>query len=297
MNTTWLDTAPRRDGWLSGLDPRFKLAVLAWVSAWCVLVDSLPALGAAAALGLIGLCGAPVHRRHLVLIAVAILAVAWGTALSQAMFYAGQPRRVLLTLLPGGSWWGIEFGGLHLYREGFAYGGRQSLRLVAVTLTGLAVCLSTGPDRLLAALVRLRVPMAVAFLGVTALRFLPLLAVQWRSLRQARRWRVGSGRGTAVVGRPPLVRDLALLRPLLVGALRRAGTLAASVSGRGFDPAAGRTFYPPLRLSRAEGVVLVALAGVMSAAFLAKGLYWLHAAGRLSLPALQGVYTAAQRWL
>ena len=62
-----------------------------------------------------------------------------------------------------------------LWWEGAVHGSVQALRIVSMSFAGLAMALSTPPDRLFAALVRLRVPYGVAFLAVTALRFVAWL--------------------------------------------------------------------------------------------------------------------------
>ena len=51
--------------------------------------------------------------------------------------------------------------------------------------------------------------------------------------------------------------ELSLLRPVLAAALRRAETLAESVTARGFDPRAPRTYYPPLTMRSWEKLLLV----------------------------------------
>ena len=77
-----------------------------------------------------------------------LAAIVWGTLLSQAMFYDQLPRTTLITIVPALELFGKPFAGLHLYREGMTYGLAQSLRMVAVTLAGLAVCLSISPERI-----------------------------------------------------------------------------------------------------------------------------------------------------
>ena len=74
-----------------------------------------------------------------------------------------------MTLVPSFSILEYVFPGLIFYREGAAYGLLQSSRIVAMTLAGMTVCLSTSPERLLAALAWLRVPSAVSFMAVAAL--------------------------------------------------------------------------------------------------------------------------------
>ena len=215
-----------------------------------------------------------------------LAAIAWSTVLSQAVFYAGIPRTTLVTLVEPIEWHGWRFPGLTLYSEGMTYGLKQALRMVSVTLAGLAVCLSTSPERLFAALAKLRVPTAIGFMTVAALRMLPLLAAEYAMAQQARRLRGGRG---AAAG--------ALLVPVLASALRRATALATSVSARGFDPTAQRTYYPPLRLNALERILLFVLAITWLAVCAARLLYWLYIAQWYDRPELRGLYGLVQEWL
>lgn len=287
-----------RSGWLARLDPRLKLTALAWVSTLSVLCDSAWALAALATTGAILAAGLSLSRRRTLLLLAAIAAIAWGTMLSQALFFAGSPRTVLVTIVEPTDWHGWRLPGVVLYRAGFVYGLQQSLRMIAVTLTGLSVCLSTSPERLFAALARLRFPAALGFMTVSALRMLPLLVTEYAIARQAR-WLRG-GRVASLGARFGWKRsqsELALFVPVLAGALRRATTLATSVSSRGFDPTAPRTYYPPLRFTVGERMAL----GLLAASWLAIGctklLYWLYQADLYYRPELRTLYGFAREWL
>ena len=58
----------------------------------------------------------------------AVAGIVWGTTLSQGLFYGDEPRVAL-----------VQLGPVAIWREGVQWGLVQSLRLVAVTLAGLAV--------------------------------------------------------------------------------------------------------------------------------------------------------------
>lgn len=282
--------------WLERADPRFKLAALAWVSTLSVVLDAAPALLGLALVAALLATGLRVRPGRALALAGLLAAIAWGTMFSQAIFYAGRPRTPLVTLIEPGELWGWELPGLTLYREGFVYGLKQSLRMIAVTIAGLSVCLSTGPERLFAALAWLRVPSALGFMTVAALRMLPLLAGEYLIARQARRLRGGSR-----TARPRPWRRLRsetdVLVPVLAAALRRATALATSVSSRGFNPAARRTYYPPLKLRQVEWGALGALAASATAIGAAKLIYWLYLSELYYRPELRGLYAWVREWL
>jgi energy-coupling factor transport system permease protein len=131
----------------------------------------------------------------------------------------------------------------------------------------VAVCLSTPPERLLAALVWFRVPRALAFTVLAALRFLPVVAEEAATVARARWLRAGGrrprggwrARGLAWLETPRLV------GPVLAAAVRRAATLALAVTARGFAAGAEPTPYPPWRPRLVERLA----AGGLVAAFVA----------------------------
>lgn len=272
--------------WLERLDPRFKLAIVAWVSTLGVLCDSTPSLVVLTLVALLFASGLRWTGRGGLFVLGMLVAIAWGTVLSQGLFYAASPRTALVTFIKPREWHGWSFPGLELYQEGMTYGLKQSLRMISVTLAGLTVCLSTGPERLFAALAKLRVPAAIGFMTVTALRMLPLLAAEYTVTRQARRLRGGRGRF-----------EVALLLPVLASALRRASALAISVSARGFDPSSKRTYYPPLRTSTRERWLLLMLAAVWLVVVTATFLNWLSLAGLYHRPEWQSLYRFVRHWL
>lgn len=299
MRSNWAIVDLPRASWLRNIDPRLKLALLLWVSTLSVLLDSIGSLAALGGVGLLLASGLRLSRRGGWWLLALVVVVAWGTLLSQAIFYAGMPRTRLLTLAPAFSLGPWRLPGLHFYREGAAHGLAQSLRAIAVMLTGLAVCLSTSPERLLAALARLRVPAAIGFMLLSALRFLPVMLDEFSTVRQARRLRSRGPSAGPWRPRPwaALQTEAALLFPVMAAALRRSSTLATSVVARGFQPHAERTYFPPLKFALWEKTCLLAIGAAWLAACLAKALYWLYLAELYYHPALRPVYDAVRRWL
>lgn len=280
--------------WLTRLDPRVKLAWLAWVSTLSIVLDSTPALATLFVVAALPVAGVRMRPTAWLVVLGLLAALVWSTLLSQALFYAELPRTVLVHLIPPFEWNGRDWPGLSLSREGALYGLGQSLRLLSVMMAGLTVCLSTSPERLLAALGKLRVPVAIGFTTVTALRFLPLLADEMATVRRARRLRgYGQHRG----GRQLLRGEIGLLYPVLAAGLRRATTLAASVSSRGFDPLGRRTYYPALVMHWSEWLILGMLAAMWTTIIVVKLLYWLYLAELFYRPSLRGLYDVARFWL
>jgi energy-coupling factor transport system permease protein len=279
--------------WLSRLDPRVKLTWLVAVSIGSVMLDRPAALAVLCAMAALPLLGLSLRGRNWLVLAAVLLTVAWGTLLSQAIFYAYVPRTPLWEIVPPFSILSYEFPGVIVYREGAIYGLSQSLRFLAVTLAGLATYLSTSPERLLAVLGRLRVPVSISFLIVTSLRMLPQVLDDFRALRTARslrgyrasRWYRGAWD------------DMKLVGPLMAVSVRRASNLAVAVSSRGFDPCAARTYYPAMTLRWPESAAILSVATVACALVIVKTLYGLYVAEIYYHPDLREVYDLVRRWL
>lgn len=277
--TALLHTEPR-----GRVDPRTRLALVGVVGLAAICLDS-PAL----LLGLVAVTGATfaafVPSRRVAAGAVLALAgILWSTVLAQGMFYGGEPRVLL-----------FRIGPLPFWREGVVHGLTQSLRFVAMTLSGFALSASTPPERLFSALRALRVPFGLAFLVVTALRFVPDVAAEWAAVRAAR-----ARRGRAAWRRAPwswVFLEASLLAPVLARALRRARALAESLDSRGFDAASPRAVRNPLRFGRADRGLLasvflasVALASLRVVFLLYTSDTWYH-------PALRPLYGWVRGWL
>jgi energy-coupling factor transport system permease protein len=266
------------------IDPRTKLALMAATGVLAVTLERPLSLALLAVVCLVPLALTPmpaVWRRRAL---VALVAAVWGSALSQGLFYGGFPRVPV-----------FEAGPVVVYREGVVHGLVQSLRLVAVIGLGAWTAISTPPDRMLAALRALRVPFGVAFMAVTALRFLPETGRDLLVVRRAR-----ARRGRPILSRSPLAlarQEVALLRPVMARSLRRARALAESLDSRGFDPVAPRTMRRPLVL-RWSDVAMIGLAFLTAGGVVAlRGLFLLYVGDVAYFPALRTLYGLIRDWL
>ena len=193
---------------------------------------------------------------------------------SQALFYAQTPRSPLFVIIsPEAGILGQLTGGLYVYREGILYGAVQGLRSASMLTLGLLVCWTSDPRQLLQAMLAWRLSPQLAFMLVTAIRFLPVLAAETGEIITALQLRSDSQRGrTAVLRHLPYI-----AKPLLARCLRRAQTLALSVVSRGFFLAGARKRKEVWALS--ERSVCAALAVLVVAVVSSKLLYLLSEQG------------------
>ena len=112
-------------------------------------------------------------------LAVLLLLGLWGSMFSQALFFAQTPRTPLVTIIsPENGTLGALTGGLYIYREGILYGAVQGLRSASMLALGLLVCWTSDPRQLLKALLAWKLSPQLAFMLVTAIRFLPVMAAE-----------------------------------------------------------------------------------------------------------------------
>jgi energy-coupling factor transport system permease protein len=170
-----------------------------------------------------------------------------------AVFAAEQTGRVLFAAGPVE----ITAGALH---PAAALG----LRACVAATAGVLGFATTDPTDLADALTQqLKAPPRFTIGSLAALRLLPLLAAEWQQITTARRARGLEG------GRNPLRRArlfASTMFALLIGAIRRAGRLAAAMDARGFDSGVPRTHARTQRMHPGDWVLIAAAVSVCAAA-------------------------------
>ena len=157
----------------------------------------------------------------------------------------------------------IGIGAFNAIAAGDAIAGLAvALRLLAVALAGIVALATIEPTELSDALIQhLRAPARFAVGALAAIGLLPLFAREWEVRALARRARgIDDGRGPLAVLSFP-----ARTFGLLVGAIRRATSLALAMDARGFGSRPCRTLARP-RAFDVRDVLLVAGASAVAAA-------------------------------
>jgi energy-coupling factor transport system ATP-binding protein len=276
-------TAPARPA----LDPRTRLGLVAILGVLVLCLEGAVPLAVLAAVTHAGLLLHPSTAGWRLRILGGAALLAWSTALSQGLFWNDWPRTPLLVLWP-------EVG-VQITREGLTHGLVQSLRFLSLSAAGIWVALSTPADRLLAALLALRVPFGVALMGSTALRFVPLVGSELLAVRAAR-----AHRGRPAWARSPWAwahLEVDLLRPVVARSLRRARALAESLETRGFHPTAPRAIRDPLRLRGLDFAALASAGALTTFVASARLLFAAYGAELYYAPALRPLYAFVRTWL
>lgn len=260
--------------WAQRLNGRTKLLVLFLFAILMITVDNPRTLFVLFSFTLLLHIVARTSIYKWKVLAVLLLLGLWGSMFSQALFYAQTPRSPLFVIIsPEAGILGQLTGGLYVYREGILYGAVQGLRSASMLTLGLLVCWTSDPRQLLQAMLAWRLSPQLAFMLVTAIRFLPVLATETGEIITALQLRSDSQRGrTAVLRHLPYI-----AKPLLARCLRRAQTLALSVVSRGFFLAGARKRKEVWALS--ERSACAALAVLVVAVVSSKLIYLLSEQG------------------
>lgn len=260
--------------WAQRLNGRTKLLVLFLFAILMITVDNPRTLFVLFSFTLLLHIVARTSIYKWKVLAVLLLLGLWGSMFSQALFYAQTPRSPLFVIIsPEAGILGQLTGGLYVYREGILYGAVQGLRSASMLTLGLLVCWTSDPRQLLQAMLAWRLSPQLAFMLVTAIRFLPVLAAETGEIITALQLRSDSQRGrTAVLRHLPYI-----AKPLLARCLRRAQTLALSVVSRGFFLAGARKRKEAWALS--ERSACAALAVLVVAVVSSKIIYLLSEQG------------------
>ena len=265
------------EGFIQNMNPKAKMIMLACCSAYSILLDNPASLACLLGISLAVAFAARLDGGKARAMFFMALAITWGTMFSQGIFYYSEPRTVL---------W-APFEGLAFYQEGLRHGAIQSMRFSAMLILGLVFCWTTDNAAMFRGLLALRVPFVLAFMTVTAVRFLPTIMEETSQVMLA--WRMRRGRFWSPNPFVMVTNWLSIIRPVLINCYRRSNILALSIQSRGFSPDQSPKTHARLRLTGAIRllVCLLILSTVLTLA--GKILYWLYLSGFY--------YQSGLRWL
>lgn len=274
------------------LDVRLKMAIGFAVSLLVILVDTLTSLSLCALVGTICFALCYPNRKQTVLVITTTILIVWGLMFSQGIFYANEPRHALFTLLPPNP---IFKSGLKIYAQGVYHGAIQSLRMIAATLCGFAICFSTEPDKFLSGLLSVKIPFSLSFMAVSAIRFIPVVAQEIGTVRNAMRLKGYRPfkRGLA----DTIASEIAVLRPVFAGTIRRSQEIALSIQTRGFSMNGRRTSWTESSLTAADKCALWVICIVVLAVTTGKTLFWLYQWELFYVANLRPLYGFVRQWM
>ena len=166
----------------------------------------------------------------------------------------------------------VEFGRVHITKEGAALASAMAIRLIFLIMGSNIMTLTTTPNQLTDGLESLMSPLKIIHMPVhevammmsIALRFIPILMEETDKIMKAQMARGASfDEGNLIERAKSLV---PLLVPLFVSAFRRAGDLALAMEARCYRGGEHRTKMKPLCYKAGDYIGYVVLAALFAAA-------------------------------
>jgi energy-coupling factor transport system permease protein len=154
----------------------------------------------------------------------------------------------------------------------WVYGATMAARLFAILSASAVFVLTTDPSRMVRSLIhQAHVSPRIAYSVFVAYRFVPLLEVEFDTIRAAHQMRGGVG-GYGPVDKVREVIGYAI--PLLASAVRKGERVALAMESRGFGalPANERTYFRVTTLGRGDLWFGVACLGTLAAVVAARSL-------------------------
>lgn len=219
----------------------------------------------------------------------------WSGMIAQAIFYVQEPRTAIFCIMPNDfPILGSLTDGIYVYKEGLRYGALQALRTSILLLVGLLLAWTSDARTLLKNLCMLRVPYELAFMVMTAVRFIPVVADELQTVLLAQKLRgyhpVKHLRWNAM---RQAISQTSL--PILARSLRRAEILAHSVECRGFGRAT--SVRTDEARPRWEKIVCMILVNILIILLVCKLLGFLQYTGVFYDASLRRVYDILNVWL
>ena len=283
---------PPPPSWLNRVDIRLKMATGFCISLLAVTIDHAPALTVLACCGGLLVLTAKPSRAQWRLVLYSLGLVVWGMIFSQSIFYERHPRQILLTLIAPNA---FLTDGIRIYAEGITHGLLQSLRFVALGMTGYAICFSTPADRFMTGLRALKLPYSLSFMTVSAIRFVPVVAREALIVRQALKLKGYRPFRSGTVD--TIKTEICSLRPVLMGTIRRSQDMALSMQTRGFSLHASRAALLQKPFTPRAFAALLVLTGLTIAILSCKLLFWLYQHQWFYHPTLRPLYAWVRNFL
>jgi energy-coupling factor transport system permease protein len=134
--------------------------------------------------------------------------------------------------------------------EAWLYGATMATRLLAILSASAMFVLTTNPSQFVRSLVhQAHLSPRIAYAVFAAYRFVPLLEVEFETIRAAHHMRGGVGRGGPL---ERLRETIGYAIPLLASSVRKGERVALAMESRAFGALPQRTYYRVTTLGRAD---------------------------------------------
>lgn len=231
-----------KETWLHRVNPAFKLFVSVGMFMLVLLTHNLNVLANMTWMLILLFFAATGHpTRRLLLLTLPFGLMFVSSSTSMVFFGKGET-----------TW--LRWGLMHVTEESFYRGMHIGLKSVNMALIGLLFGLTTSPVRLFYSLMQqVRLPAKYAYSFMAALRLLPMVAAEYKTLQMALKVR-GVKRKKGIRGWVDSLKRYAI--PLLAQSIRRAQRIAVAMEAKRFSSVKERTYYYLIGWSVNDGLLL-----------------------------------------
>ena len=170
---------------------------------------------------------------------------------SQVTLLVGRPLTVLYTV-PEKI---FIFGGLKLTLEGLLYGVNALCKTLSMVMVIPMAIFTTDVDRMIIAMVKLRIPYKLTFVFSSTLRFFPLLFDEIHNIIQAQRLRGLPVEKMGLIKKLSIYAKVAI--PLVLGAMVKSQTVEIVLQSKAFNGSRERTYLHDSRLTALDWSFLI----------------------------------------
>ncbi|MBK5239890.1 energy-coupling factor transporter transmembrane protein EcfT [Clostridium sp.] len=243
MNTMNFASNYEKDKWIHRMDPRVKLIfIISFVMIPLLFTDIRYLLAIALILTPIWI-SASIDIKSILPLLIAILVFSI-TAVVFATFYNYNiPGQKIL----------FKLGPLIATDIGFISGLTLGFRSALPSLVVLILICTTDPAELAKAMMKMKMPLTVAFMMLAALRMFPMIAEEMSNISTAQ-----TIRGIDKKGFKGSFRAFKMAAfPLMINSLRRSRTMGLAIESKGFGKRAWKDYYQVFKLDKIDYTVLV----------------------------------------
>ena len=264
----------KRDSPFQKLDFRPKLLLVVIVTTIAFIWES-PLAGAGLVV-LLTVCALAVgvKWRYIKLIVGIMLIFGLFLIVSHGFFNTGQVQRLTgrpLTVLYTVPARLFIIGGIQLTLEGILFGLNVLCKTLSMIIVIPIAVFTTDTDRMVIALVKLRVPYKLTFVFSSTIRFFPLLFDEMSYIIEAQRLR-----GLPVEKMGPLKRVRIYAKvavPLVLGAMVKSQAIEVVLQSKAFNGSPKRTYLHDSKLTVMDWAVMVSLVLLFSAGIVSYYIY------------------------
>ncbi len=166
--------------------------------------------------------------------------------------------------------------------NGLSFAISMVLRIFSLITAFSLFFLTVHPDELSQALIQMKIPFSFAFAMSMAIRYVPTIANEAQTIREAQ---MSRGLELEKGGFTQRIKNfIPIIIPLIVSSIRRAISIAESLESRGFGAYPNRTYLLPLKMRKRDYTVLITLLAAIIISVIIKFVVGLPPLLLLSIP-------------